>query len=534
MSEMWAKWGTSLVRERVRGYDMLAYRPRPTNVVDILDQSLRWGGRDFIVCDGLRLSYRAHHRAASLAAERLKSHGIRPNDRVLLIAANSAEWVVAFWAILRAGAVVVLGNAWWSAEEVDGAVKTMSPALVLTDMKRRPSVVGVATVLELESFRSVLTEAAGTSLATTPRTAANTVCEDDPAIVLFTSGTSGDPKGAVLSHRSVIANQHNFLALTHRLPSQITDEHEAVRILISAPLFHTGGIQAICSAMLTGATIVLHVGRFDPGAVLATMERECISAWTGVPTVVQRVIEHPDALSYDLSNLRSLGMGGAPLPDVLLKRASQAFPSVRKGVSANYGMTESGGMVASASGDTVKARPGTSGRVLPGVEIRIDSADAADGEVLVRSAALMSGYWGQAEQPIDQDGWLHTGDVGHLDDDGYLYIVDRLKDIVIRGGENIASAHVEAILLEHPAVAAVAVVGLPDPDLGEEVGAVVSPRDSTLSTEQLAEFARTRLAHFEVPSRWWLRTGPFPTTITDKIDKRRLRAEWPSEETAVS
>jgi long-chain acyl-CoA synthetase len=334
----------------------------------------------------------------------------------------------------------------------------------------------------------------------------------------------------VLSHRSIIANQHNFLALTRRLPSQIPDGHASVRILFSSPLFHTGGVQAITSAMLTGATIVLHVGRFDPGTVLQTIERERISAWTGVPTVVQRVIEHPDALSRDLSSLRSLGMGGAPLPDVLIKRASQAFPSVRRGVSTNYGMTEAGGIIASASGDDVKARPGTSGRVLPAVELRIDTQETSKGEVLVRSAALMSGYWGEVEQPIDAYGWLRTGDVGRLDEDGFLYIVDRLKDIVIRGGENIATAHVEAVLLEHPAVAAVAVMGLPHDDLGEEVAAVVAARDDTLSSEELADFARSRLAHFEVPSRWWLREGSFPTTITDKIDKRRLKAEWLSRQ----
>jgi long-chain acyl-CoA synthetase len=525
MSGAVSNWGTSLAREPVRGYETLVYRPRPTSVLEILDQSLRWGEREFLVCGQLRLSYRAHHRAVDLVTGRLEAEGLKPGGCVLLIAANSAEWVVAFWAILRAGGVVVLGNAWWSGEEAQRAVKALSPALTIADAKRRELVAGTAPAVAVETFGPLLGQAAAEPAAGRVRPASG-ACEDDLAVILFTSGTSGAPKGAVLSHRSIIANQHNFLALTHRLPSQIADSHDSVRILFSSPLFHTGGVQAIASAMLTGATIVLHVGRFDPARVLETIERERVSAWTGVPTVVQRVIEHPDALSRDLTSLRSLGMGGAPLPDVLVKRASQAFPSVRRGVSTNYGMTESGGIVASAGGDAVRARPGTSGRVLPAVELRIDSAGGPEGEVLVRSAALMSGYWGETEQPIDADGWLHTGDVGRLDEDGYLYIVDRLKDIVIRGGENIASAHVESVLLEHPAVAAAAVLGLPHPDLGEEVAAVIASRDDTLSSEELAEFARTRLAHFEVPSRWWLREGPFPVTITDKTDKRRLRAEW--------
>jgi len=523
-------WGTDLTTEDVRGIQMPVYAERARSLVEILDMSLRWGDREFLVGPEMRLSYRTHHAGVEEAARLLLREGVRAGDRILLLAANSVEWVVAFWAILRAGGVVVLGNGWWSSDEVRHAAALTAPVLAVTDARRAPALADLVPVRAVEELGSLIVGSTDCPLPP-PETG-----EDDPAVILFTSGTSGPPKGAVLSHRSIIANQHNFLALTHRLPSQIGDDHPALRILLSAPLFHTGGVQAIMSAMLTGTAVVLLTGRFDPATVLETIERERISAWTGVPTAVQRVIEHPDALKRDLSSVVSLGMGGAPLPEILIARAAKAFPGVVRGVSTNYGMTEAGGIIASASGPEVTARPGTSGRVLPAVEVRIDVAhpaaglvvDGEPGEILVRSAAVMSGYWGSDESPVGPDGWLHTGDVGRVDAEGYLFIVDRLKDIIIRAGENVASAHVEAALMEHPAVAAAAVLGLPHLDLGEEVAAVIAVRDGSPTTpEELRTFLAGRLAHFEVPSRWWLRSGPFPTTATDKTDKRALRAQWP-------
>jgi long-chain acyl-CoA synthetase len=296
--------------------------------------------------------------------------------------------------------------------------------------------------------------------------------------------------------------------------------------------------------------MVLQTGRFDPVTTMTLIQRERVAVWSGVPTTVGRVVEHPRRDEFDLSSLRVLAMGGAPLPPRMLADAATAMPNVRRGVSANYGLTEAGGSVATARGEELLSHPGCSGRPLPAIELRIDGpptageADApAVGEILLRGPSTMSGYWPlDGPAPVDEDGWLRTGDVGYLDGDGFLYVTDRVRDIVIRGGENISASHVEFTLCEHPEIAAAVVVGLPHADLGEEVAAVLVARSPGPRTDEpvgaqvdeliksVRAFAAARLAHFEVPSRWWVRPGPLPENATGKIDKKVLRAQWPEGE----
>ena len=239
-----------------------------------------------------------------------------------------------------------------------------------------------------------------------------------------------------------------------------------------------------------------------------------------------RVLEDPTRGSRDLASVRSISLGGSPVTPELSDRLRAAFPNVRRGVSTVYGMTEAGGTVAAASGTLMADHPRTAGRPLPVVELRIDSADGtATGEIVVRTPSQMLGYWGQgAPEVIDAGGWLHTGDLGRLED-GLLYLTGRAKDLIIRGGENIAAAHVEEVLHEHPAVAAVAVVGLPDPDFGEIVGAIVQLRTPAAEAD-LHDFAAARLGRFQVPARWRLQTEPLPMTDSGKIAKHALRDAW--------
>jgi long-chain acyl-CoA synthetase len=242
--------------------------------------------------------------------------------------------------------------------------------------------------------------------------------------------------------------------------------------------------------------------------------------------MVTRVLEDPTLPGRDLSAVRSISLGGSPVTPELADRLRAAFPSVRRGVSTVYGMTEAGGTVAAASGATMAEHPQTSGRPMPVVELRIDAADdSCTGEIVVRTPSQMLGYWAETGPgSIDADGWLRTGDLGYLDD-GLLYVTGRAKDVIIRGGENIAAAHVEEVLNRHPAVAAVAVVALPDPDFGEIVGAIIQPR-GPVTVAELTEFAAARLGRFQVPARWWLHPGPLPMTEAGKADKRTLRASW--------
>jgi long-chain acyl-CoA synthetase len=284
-------------------------------------------------------------------------------------------------------------------------------------------------------------------------------------------------------------------------------------------------------SLITGSTMVLTAGRFNPARVLEIIERHNIQRWGAVPTMVTRVLDHPDIEYRNVRSLRSVSLGGSPVPVGLLERIRAAFPSSRNGVGKIYGLTEAGGTLTAASGADLANRPGTVGRALPLTEIRIDCPDHGGvGEILARSATQMDGYWGASKDSIiDPEGWIHTGDLGYLDADNYLYVVGRSKEVIIRGGENVASAHVEEKLLEHPDVLECAVLGLPHSDLGEEVAAVVLLRSTrTIDPAALGAFLRENLAYFEIPSRWWIYDGPLPCNDSGKVDKQRLAATWPA------
>jgi steroid-24-oyl-CoA synthetase len=261
------------------------------------------------------------------------------------------------------------------------------------------------------------------------------------------------------------------------------------------------------------------------------MESEGVHRWGGVPTMVSRVLSDPTFDDRDLSTVRSISMGGSPVPVELVNRIKSRFPNVERGVSQVYGLSEGGGTLTAASGRDLIERPGTVGRALPLVELCINRPDEkGTGEVVARTPTQMLGYWGQPDDStIDEDGWVHTGDLGHIDGDGYLFITGRVKDLIIRGGENIAAPHVENILLRHSAIREVAVCGRPDPDLGETVAAaVVLDPTSTVTVAELRNFAAEHLAYFELPTSWWLRSDTLPSNDVGKVLKRELLATWPA------
>jgi acyl-CoA synthetase (AMP-forming)/AMP-acid ligase II len=522
-------WGTETVR-RDSGIPFLVYEPRRSDAADLLEDVRHWGDRIHLVRGSQRMTYAGLLDLVPRAAAVLAGHGVGPGDRVMLLAFNSVEWIVAFWATLYAGAVVVLANPWWSEAELGHGLGVADPGLILADPRSAGLVPAGAAVpvLELEDMAglaSVVPE--GRALAR-PAPAG----EDEAALILFTSGTSGPPKGAVLPHRSVIALQHTLLHVTRQLPHTLDDDSPREVALQSGPLFHIGGVQALTRQFLLGGTLVFPAGRFDPAEVLDLMEAESVHRWGGVPTMVSRVLNDPSIEGRDLSSVRAISLGGAPVLPELVTRIKTRFPNVERGVSQVYGLSEAGGTLTAASGRDLSERPGTAGRPLPVVELRIDRPDEqGTGEVVARTPTQMLGYWGQpSDDAIDDDGWVHTGDLGHIDADGYLFITGRLKDLIIRGGENIASTHVEDVLLKHPEVREVAVCGRPDPDLGEIVAAaVVIAPDSPVTVAELRSFAAGHLAYFEVPSSWWLRTEPLPANDVGKVRKRDLLAAWPTD-----
>jgi len=517
------RWGRDVAPGVVNGYRCLVYTHRPRSLPELLaDARERWLDRTFIVEGDRRMSFQAFHRAVGLVAGELATRGIGQGDRVVLLAYNSVEWLAAFWAIQSIGAIAVLGNAWWSKHEAHAALAAIAPAAVLTDREGEQAVDRAYRPFDLRALRLLIDGNCAGPTAPLPN-----ISEDDVAIIMFSSGTTGQPKGVMMTHRGVIANIQNLLVLTGRMPNELPVDKAPTVSLLTVPLFHLAGVQISFSTLLSGGALVFLEGRFDPAAVLALIEREKVRVWGSIPTMVSRVIEHPQLHDYDTSSLRSIPMGGAAISGELRESIRRAFPAIRKSVGSLYGLTEAGGVLAAGSGDDVRDRPGCVGKPLPGVEIRIDGADANGvGEILARTPTLTLGYWKDQTPIADAEGWLKTGDVGRFEA-GYLYLTGRSKDIVIRGGENIACVHVEQCLQTHPEVVEVAVIALPHADLGEEVAAVVVLRDGASTTlTELRTHAAAHLGKFEVPSRWWLRHERLPVNATGKIAKRELLAQW--------
>ena len=517
-------WGTEQVPGRYAGHDGLVFDPHPTEFVDLFAGAERWSDREFLVQGDRRIRHGEFRAAVPFAAALLERDGVRPGDRVLLLSYNCPEFVLATWALWWLGAVPVFGNRWWGPAELDHAVTLTRPALAFTDHPEWSR-----DDLRIRQI-GVLSEAFTGGLG---REAATGGDEDTPALILFTSGSSGLPKAVVLSRRSVIANQHNTMFRTRRLPQDLDPSAPQAVTMVCTPLFHIGGVGNILLALLTGSKLVLNHGRFDPSQVLELIEAEGVHSFAGVPTMAARLVEHPDFARRDLSSLRALPMGGAPVPAKLLATLAERLPQLKRGGLGNtWGMTESGGFLTTAGAKDLAERPGTVGRAAPCAELRIADPDPDGvGEVQVRAPGVMLGYLGPdgllPDGTVDAAGWLRTGDLGRLDDDGFLYLVGRAKDIVIRGGENIACAHVETVLLTHPAVAEAAAFGIDHPDLGEELVAVLRfLPDQSATVEDLRSFLREHLAYFAVPTQWQILAEPLPTLAGEKLDKKRLRAQF--------
>jgi acyl-CoA synthetase (AMP-forming)/AMP-acid ligase II len=518
-------WGDEVVAGTYGGYSGLLYLRRPHNFAELLTGVNRWADRPFLIHGERRISFGEFFAAVGAARERLLPKAIQPGDRVMLLAYNSPDWVLALWAIWSVGAVPVLGNRWWSQREADHSIALVDPRVVITDA---PDLAGHSAI-DIADLRWCFTD----SVAATPDIPGPRD-EENPAVVLFTSGSTGMPKAVELPFRSVVANQQNVLARSRQLPHLIPADGPQPVSLISTPLFHIGAFATLITQTITGGRIVFNTGRFDPGQVLAVIESERIQRWGAVPTMAARLLEHPEFESFDLSSLRSFPLGGAPVPPVLLERLARRLPQLQgRGMVNMWGMTEGGGFFTVATGADLQRHPKTVGRALPTVELRIAEPDSdGKGEIVVRSPTSMLGYVGISGDisggTMDSDGWLHSGDLGHLDGDGYLFIDGRSKDMVIRGGENIACPHVEAALMRHPDVIEAAVIGLPHPDLGEELAAVVVYRSggSAPTEEELVAHMTGEVAYFAVPTRWRIRPEPLPTVGTEKVDKKGLHSEF--------
>jgi len=520
MSTAQTRWGDEIAVETINGVPYRMYVERPRRVEDLLGFATRWGTRPHIIQRDRIVTFDDMHKAVLTKVAELQDLGVQRGERVFILGWNSPEWVVNFWACLCAGAVPVLANTWWSAAEVAKGLAALEPALTLAD---GPAVAKMPAGSRCGPW-TVTPGHKPDSDAPDP----STPDEEETALIIFTSGTSGEPKAVVLSHRAVLARLQMTLHITRKLPHQV-DESARDVTLLTGPLFHVGSMQTLLRAVIVGDTLVLSQGRYDPGDVLDLVERHKVNRWNAVPTMVSRLLDHPDVPRRDLSSLKSISIGGAPVHAELMRRIRTELPSVSPRIPTGYGLTENGGQATAAAGSENLELLGSTGRPLPCVEVRfLVHPDMPDGEILLRSPTQMTGYYGLDQSPIDREGWLHTGDLGRLDDKGNLWITGRCKDMIIRGGENIAPVAVERALMTISGVNEAVVFGVPHADLGEEVMAVVVVHGD-LTAQQLQEQLRGKVASFSVPSRWRLQQDPLPTNHTGKVDKAAISAQVRAE-----
>jgi acyl-CoA synthetase (AMP-forming)/AMP-acid ligase II/alcohol dehydrogenase class IV len=513
-------WSNKVAVEEIGGIPFKMYVERPKRISDIFPFHRQWGARPYVIQGDRVLTFEDLNRFVREKIKSLVLEGVKSGDKVFIIGWNSPDWVINFWATVCIGAVPVAANAWWSEHELSDALNALKPVLILADKRALSKVPSMWRVGIWENQLDNSSEATDVD----SKVSTLSTYENEPAAVIFTSGTDGKAKAVVLAHRSLLATLQMLLHISRNLPHQV-NENSGEIILHTGPLFHIGGAGAIMRGVIMGNTLVMPEGRFDPVDTLALIERHKISRWNAVPTMITRLLEHPDVQHRDLRSLRTLTLGGAPVFPELYKLIRNGLPGVETKVATGYGLTENCGQATAASGADTANRPGTCGRPLPCVELKIVHREGmTDGEVLVRSPSQMLGYYGIDESPIDSEGWLHTGDLGYVDQDGYLWITGRSKDIIIRGGENISPAAVEQALLEIPGISEAAVFGVPHSDLGEEVMAVVVT-ERKISSQDLQEQLRNSLASFAVPSKWLIRKEKLPVNLTGKVDKAAVKAE---------
>jgi acyl-CoA synthetase (AMP-forming)/AMP-acid ligase II len=495
-----------------------------------------------VVADGERLTFAdlATH-ANRLAPALVGGFGIAKGDRIAIAMRNCPSWIITYMAVLKAGGIATLINGWWTSDELAHALKLTEPTLVIADESRARRVAAAGYSGEIVSLQvdGPLDEALAPLLARGTEATLPAVGPDDHATILFTSGSTGKAKGALSTHRAVTTGVYNYTislaSLKAILESEGRPPPNPLRTLINVPLFHvTGEIPVMLNSFVINRCMVL-MKKWDPGEALRLIEQEKITYFVGVPTMSLELMQHPDHDKYDLSTLSDIAAGGAARPADHVRRLKETFTGAQPAIG--YGLTETNAVGCGNVWSNYAAKPDSTGRpTAPIVELAIIGDDGSKlpvgerGEIGIRSAANIACYWKDPEATaaaFTEDGYMKTGDIGYLDEDNYLFIVDRKKDIIIRGGENIACVEVEAAIYAHEAVAEASVFGVPDERLGEQPAAVVHLKEGQdVGEEQLRETVAQRLAPYKIPAFIWISPDPLPKLGTGKIDKVSLRERF--------
>ncbi|RAK59229.1 long-chain fatty acid--CoA ligase [Phenylobacterium hankyongense] len=552
----------------IRGIPTRVWKHAPPTLRDVFINGRAFKDREFIVYDDDRATYEAFARATLTLAHQLVADGVRKGDRVAVIMRNLPEWPVAFFAGVLTGAIVTPLNAWWTGAELQYGLADSGAKVAFVDDERLGRIaehfdslpdlerVYVARLKDetadprVRRLDDVIGPVAGwAALPERPLPDVPLGPEDD-ATILYTSGTTGKPKGALGTHRNMTSNigasgvsaARNFLRAGQPLPE--SDPHKLPQrtTLLVVPLFHATGLSATLSPTLNSGGKIVLMRRWDAEPAMRLIEREKVNSTGGVPTIAWQLIEHPARSRYDLSSLVAVTYGGAPSAPELVRKIAEVFPGSQPG--NGWGMTETTATFTSHLGKDYENRPDSAGPAAPVGEMQIrDPADGvtvlppgAVGELWVKGPQVVKGYWNKPEATAETfvDGWLRTGDLARLDEEGFLFIIDRAKDMLIRGGENIYCVEVENVLYDHPDVMDAAIVGVPHKTLGEEPAAVVHLKPGGTATEaELRAWVRERLAGFKVPVKvaFWPET--LPRNANGKILKTELKKVF-ADETAAA
>jgi long-chain acyl-CoA synthetase len=532
--------------EPVLGVTIPVFKNRQKHLREVLAASANHGDNLYIVCEDRRISYKQHLELVKTVAHNLQNNfNIQKGDRVAILADNYPEWIITFWATVSLGAVVVGINGWWTRTEILYGLELTQPKLLVTDRKRYERIaedkLPFPVVVMGETFdEELLAEPCG-ELPTV------TVEEDDSALILFTSGTTGKPKGAVTTHRALV----NFIASAffNGFRTMMVKEERKKRGevfpesafslptgLYCAPLFHLSGLfSGVLAGLGAGLKTVWTPGRFEPETVLRLIQQEKVNIWTTLGSMAQRLMDHPTFDQYDVSSVNILGSGGAPTSQETQERLQSCFPGAKGKMAVGYGLTESTGAGTINWDDFLSLYPNSAGRPFCGLQLEIHDEQGnklppnVPGEICIRGACVIKEYWNNPKATADtitKDRWLKTGDMGHLNEDGFLFINTRARDLILRNAENIYPVEIEHCLERHPSIKEAAVVGIDHPQWGQEVKAFIVPAPGTHPhIDSIEKFCKENIAAFKVPTKWEILKTDLPRNAAGKILKNVLTGE---------
>ncbi len=531
-----------LVTTKVLGNEVQVYKNAPVHLGQFFAGARAHGEKTFLVYEDERWSFiKAMDHVDALADLLVNTYGVKKGDRVAIAMRNYPEWAVSFAAIISVGAICVSMNSWWTVDEMDFALEDSGSCVLICDEQRfdvaqASCVARSIKVLVVRSTKSLphgVDKWEDALSLGKPHPGAE-ISSDDDATILYTSGTTGRPKGAVSTHRAIISaimafSSRNAILTAYGNPPPSSDDLPTSFILI-VPLFHvTGCVPVMLSCFIAGLKLVI-MYKWDVDKALEMIEREQITNFVGVPTQSWDLVNSPSFEKYDTSSLRAVGGGGAPAPTTLVTKVAN---SVKQGnPQLGYGMTETNAFGPGISGKEYLAHPTSTGRaVLPmRVEVRdeqlVPVPTGEAGEIWFFGPMLIRGYWKRpdATAEVIVDGWLRSGDIGRVDADGFVYVEDRVKDMILRAGENVYCAEVESAIYEYPGVHEVAVFGIPHERLGEEVAVAVLPNgEIALTAQDIWTFLDGKIAKFKIPTHVAIVTEPLPRNGAGKIVKRELQ-----------